>query len=213
MAVRWVLVVKFYHFFTSIVDILIGGSRRVHPACTPRPQQDPILLFSPKSTHIRGQHPQWLGAPPMGNPGSTTELPLADLGGRAWHMPPYGTQFFRFCIHFHQKVPTSEVHAPPNGCTPPLQEILDPPLITEHGQVNIMLEIVSISFCYFPINFMNSYARKAGLIGCFENPHVNPMDLPVTSDLDPNLPANQQFVYCNKKKTPLLELCHFGCSV
>ena len=38
---------------------------------------------------------------------------------------------------------------------------------TEHGLVNIMLEIVSINLCYyFLINFMNIYARKAGLIGC-----------------------------------------------
>ena len=44
---------------------------------------------------------------------------LADLGGRARHTPPYGTQFFRFGIHFHRKVPTLEVHVPPNGCTPP----------------------------------------------------------------------------------------------
>ena len=48
--------------------------------------------------------------------------------------PPYGTQFFRFCIHFHQKVPMSEVHAPPNGCTPPLREILDPPLFVQSIQ-------------------------------------------------------------------------------
>ena len=33
--------------------------------------------------------------------------------------PPYGTQFFCFHKHFHRKVPTSEVHAPPNGSTPP----------------------------------------------------------------------------------------------
>ena len=25
-----------------------------------------------------------------------------------------------------------------------------------------------------------------------ENPHVNPMDIPVTSDLDPKLPTNQR---------------------
>ena len=31
------------------------------------------------------------------------------------HATPYGTQFFRFRIHFHQKAPTSEVHAPPMG--------------------------------------------------------------------------------------------------
>ena len=39
-------------------------------------------------------------------------------GACAGHAP-YGTQFFHFHIHFHQKVPTSEVHAPPNRCTPP----------------------------------------------------------------------------------------------
>ena len=36
---------------------------------------------------------------------------------------PYGTQFFRFHIHFHRKAPASEVHAPS-----PQREILDPPL-------------------------------------------------------------------------------------
>ena len=40
-------------------------------------------------------------------------------GGVPGTRPPYGTQFFHFHIQFHQKVPTSEVHAPPNGCTPP----------------------------------------------------------------------------------------------
>ena len=42
-------------------------------------------------------------------------------GGRAGRMPPtpYGTQFFHFHRHFCQKVPTLEVHAPPNGSTPP----------------------------------------------------------------------------------------------
>ena len=51
---------------------------------------------------------------------STTQHALADLGGRrARRMSPYGTQFFHFRIHFHQKVPMSEVHACPNRCTPP----------------------------------------------------------------------------------------------
>ena len=40
--------------------------------------------------------------------------PLADLGGACLvHAPPYGTQFFRFRIHFHRKVLMSEVHATP----------------------------------------------------------------------------------------------------
>ena len=38
---------------------------------------------------------------------------LADLGGMPGTRPPYGTQFFCFRIHFYQKVPASEVHAPP----------------------------------------------------------------------------------------------------
>ena len=33
--------------------------------------------------------------------------------------PPHGTQFFHFRIHFHQKVPMSEVHAPLTGARPP----------------------------------------------------------------------------------------------
>ena len=45
---------------------------------------------------------------------------LADLGGvPGARPPPHGTQFFHFRIHFCQKVPVSEVHAPPNGSTPP----------------------------------------------------------------------------------------------
>ena len=40
-------------------------------------------------------------------------------GGMLGTRPLYGTQFFYFRMHFHQKVPALEVHAPPNGCTPP----------------------------------------------------------------------------------------------
>ena len=56
-----------------------------------------------------------------------SHLSLAELGGHARHTPPYGTQFFHFCIYFHQKAPASEVHAP-QWVHAPLQEILDPPL-------------------------------------------------------------------------------------
>ena len=45
---------------------------------------------------------------------------LADLGEACLvHATPYGTQFFRFRIHFHWKVPASEVHAPLMGARPP----------------------------------------------------------------------------------------------
>ena len=77
-----------------------------------------------------------------------TALALADLGGggacRA-HAIPYGTQFFHFHIHFHQKAPASEVHTPSNGCMPPLWEILDPPLPGE--QLSFML-----SSCWWCMN-------------------------------------------------------------
>ena len=49
--------------------------------------------------------------------------------GRAGARRPYGTQFFHFRIHFHQKVPVSAVHAPPTGAHLPLREILDLPLL------------------------------------------------------------------------------------
>ena len=44
--------------------------------------------------------------------------------GCAGHTSPYRTQFFRFHIHFCQRVPASGVHAPH-----PLREILNPPLL------------------------------------------------------------------------------------
>ena len=48
------------------------------------------------------------------------EYTSADLGGACpAYAPPYGTQFFRFRIHFHRKVPTSEVHVPLTGAHPP----------------------------------------------------------------------------------------------
>ena len=47
---------------------------------------------------------------------------LADLGGACWaHATPYGTQFFCFHIHFHQKLPVSGVHAPLTGPCPPTE--------------------------------------------------------------------------------------------
>ena len=35
--------------------------------------------------------------------------------GRSRHMPPYRTQIFCFHIHYHQKAPAPQVHAPPTG--------------------------------------------------------------------------------------------------
>ena len=48
------------------------------------------------------------------------------IGGSTYKIfhctPPYGTQFFHFHIHFLQKVPASEVNAPPKmgPCPPPM---------------------------------------------------------------------------------------------
>ena len=46
-------------------------------------------------------------------------LNIGGSRGCAQCMPPYGTQFFRFRIHFYRKVPTSEVHVPLTGACPP----------------------------------------------------------------------------------------------
>ena len=70
--------------------------------------------------------------------------PLADLGGmcRA-HATPYGTQFFHFCIHFHQKAPALEVHTPLMGAHPLVWEILDPPLLSI-PQLQILWHVATI---------------------------------------------------------------------
>ena len=71
------------------------------------------------------------------------------IGGSRGACPahaPHGTQFFRFRIHFHRKVPTSEVHAPPlMGARPALREILDPPLYLNCTSVEIENKVASIS--------------------------------------------------------------------
>ena len=67
---------------------------------------------------------------------------LVDLEGACRsHATPYGTQFFHFRIHFHRKAPVLEVRTPPMGARPPLQEILDPPLLCykTFAQIKIML--------------------------------------------------------------------------
>ena len=55
------------------------------------------------------------------------ENTLADLGEAQLACPP-GTQFFCFDIQLLQNVATLGVHTPPMRSTPPLWEILDPPL-------------------------------------------------------------------------------------
>ena len=45
-------------------------------------------------------------------------VPPNGLAPPQWEIPPL--QFYHFCIHLQQKVPTLEVHAPPNGPMPPL---------------------------------------------------------------------------------------------
>ena len=46
------------------------------------------------------------------------------------HAPSWGSRFFRFDIQNFQNVTASGVHTPPKRSTPPLWEILDPPLVT-----------------------------------------------------------------------------------
>ena len=52
--------------------------------------------------------------------------------------PPYGTQFFCFCIHFHQKVPTSEVQAPLMGACPPME---NPGSATAYRSLNLSPDV------------------------------------------------------------------------
>ena len=61
------------------------------------------LLHTPYTVMIHNTYP------------STRVIIGGSRGGVPGARPPYGTQFFRFRIHFHQKVPTSEVHAPPTA--------------------------------------------------------------------------------------------------
>ena len=53
------------------------------------------------------------------------------------HATPYGTQFFCFHIHFHQKVPALGVHAP-QRVHAPLREILDSPLSAHNVRLRLM---------------------------------------------------------------------------
>ena len=80
-------------------------------------------------------------------------------GGMPGTRPPYGTQFFRFCIHFHQKVPMSEVHSPLTGARPPW-EILDPPL--HHGR-SIMFSW-NESNNYTMLKFTEGFQYERGII-------------------------------------------------
>ena len=58
-------------------------------------------------------------------------ITLADLGGvpGARPPPPMGPNSFIFAYIFTKKCPRRRFTRPPNGCTPPLWEILDPPLL------------------------------------------------------------------------------------
>ena len=82
-------------------------------------------------------------------------ISLADLGGRARRTPPHRTQFFHFRIHFHQKVPTSEVHAPPNACTPPPTG--NPGSATAYTHTIIML---NKTIRHYKISSVHAYIQK-----------------------------------------------------
>ena len=78
--------------------------------------------------------------------------------------PPHGTQFFCFRIHFHQKVPTSEVHAPPNGCTPPPTG--NPGSATAYAE--ILKRLVSM------LSFIQTIEAQWLLNHCFLNGRLDP---------------------------------------
>ena len=110
--------IKKFNFVSTPLKIIIPIAHHppYHPLNTPSPMP-PTILPPPPTTSLTSTPHTLPPTHPIPTPHTTT--PLVDLGGHAWCMPPYGTQFFHFCIYFHQKVPTLEVHTPPNGCTPP----------------------------------------------------------------------------------------------
>ena len=59
---------------------------------------------------------------------SGVTITLADLGERAGRTPPYGTPILSFSHTFSLKSTHVGGPRPPDGCTIPLREILDPPL-------------------------------------------------------------------------------------
>ena len=71
---------------------------------------------------ISGISMKWVTQRPL--PGIIGGSTLAD--GR--RTPPQGSRFFRFDMQNFQNVTASGAHAPPTRSTPPLREILDPPL-------------------------------------------------------------------------------------
>ena len=80
---------------------------------------------------------------------------MADLGGACQaHATLYGTQFFHFCIHFHQKAPASEVHAPLMDACPPTG---NPGSTTAHD--NIMALLIPP----YPPNYKDHYNIPCGL--------------------------------------------------
>ena len=57
-------------------------------------------------------------------------LSIGRSRGHAQHMPPYGSRFFHFDMQNFQSIAASGSMAPPMRSMPPLQEILDPPLLS-----------------------------------------------------------------------------------
>ena len=85
---------------------------------------------------------------------------LADLGGRARHMPPPpdGTQFFHFHIHFSRKMPVLEVHTPPpQWVHAPLREILDLPLEYAFFIIQSQLNVMGIVLLPFSVLFSSQH--------------------------------------------------------
>ena len=115
---------RLHHYLKVIVqgriqDLIRGGApdRDRPKTAILGPQFCRILVLEP--------HFWWSGGgawAPGAPPGST---PVVSGGSRdkSFRCPPNRTQFFRFCIHFRQKAPASEVHAlsPKQRLTPPPQ--------------------------------------------------------------------------------------------
>ena len=142
-------------------------------------------------------------------------ITLADLGGRGRHMPPYGTQFFHFRIHFHQKVPTSEVHAPPLTGARPLREILDPPLnYLNKLQNNYFLDTYDVLICVGALHTSHvryeSFESLAAITkpGKISGSHLFCGPLDQTNDIFPFGPVADPSVYFTIENGPFGQTDH-----
>ena len=129
-------------------------------------------------------------------------LALADLGEACLAHPPpppHGTQFFRFRIHFHRKRPMSEVHAPPNGCTPPYgKSWIRHCLVSAHSTIEIVMthksaNAFAIAIANTIVSVNEALHGYNCLICCFSDTQSRPAHLHCTLFTEWTLPRASHY--------------------